>query len=448
VPPATRTLTEDRGTDWTRAALAASLGVALVAAVFALLFPNLWYGEHDVSDIVIYEQHAQAMAAGQQPYRDFPFEYPPLAAWLFSAPGHSDSYAAYTVWFSFGMFLFTLAVAAATAAAAAHLWPQGIKPYLAAILFAAAVAAVGTIVENRFDIAVALVITLALLLLARRQVVLAAAVLGAGFALKLTPAALLPLVLLLAPSLRRGLAAAAGFVLVAAAPFVPYVIMAPGGVWHLFTYHMQRPLQLESVLATPFLLGQLRDLVWVDVTTSFGSQGVDATGAATVASLSTWLTAAAVLAVYGLIARRRRLFLEQPQLLPLAALAVVLSTMVFAKVLSPQFFIWLLPLAALVTLEESLLGALTFATLLLTQINFPDKYWYLVYLEPNAIHWLAARNIVLVLTFGAALWRLARLRDPSEAGHLVLAPRRLAAYPGISGGKGDEPPAHRHGQGA
>ena len=58
-----------------------------------------------------------------------------------------------------------------------------------------AVAAVGAIVENRFDIAVALAITLAVLFLARKQVVLAAAVIGFGFALKLTPAVFLPLAL-------------------------------------------------------------------------------------------------------------------------------------------------------------------------------------------------------------------------------------------------------------
>jgi hypothetical protein len=424
-PSAGGTLSDVRGTDWTRAALAASLAVALVAAVFALLYPNLWYGEHDVSDIVIIQGHAQTMAAGQEPYRDFAFEYPPIAAWLFAAPGHSDSYAAFTTWFSFMMFLFALATAAVVAATAARLWPEGLKPYLTAILFAGALAAIGAIVYNRFDMAVALAGTLAMFFAARRQVVLAAAVLGAGFALKLTPAVLLPLVLLLAPSWRRGLAAAGSFVLVAAAPFIPYLIMAPAGVWHLFTYHMERPLQLESVLGTPFLLGQTMRLVWVDVITSFGSQGIAATGATTAASLSTWLTLAAVLAVYGLILRRRRLFVTRPQLLPLAFLAVVLSTMVFGKVLSPQFFIWLVPLAALVTLEEPLLGALTFGTLMLTQINFPGKYWFLVYLEPNAIHWLAARNALLVLTFGVALWRLARLRD-ARMGHLVRPPGRRA----------------------
>lgn len=423
---ASRPATPQQSAFWARALLAAGLGTALVAVVYALLYPGLWYGEHDVSDIVIYLGHAQSMASGHIPYRDFAFEYPPIAAWLFAVPGHTGSYESYLAWFSFTMFLFTVATAAAVAAAAARLWPEGIKPYLAAVLFAAGLAAVGTIVENRFDITVALVLALLIFFLARRQLVLAAAVLGAGFALKLTPAALLPLVLLLAPSWRRALRAAAVFLAVAAAPFIPYLAMSPSGVWHIFAYHLQRPLQLESVLATPFLIGQTMGLVWVDVTTSFGSQGIAATGSTAAAALSTWLTAAAVLTAYGLIVSRRRLLLERPQALPMAVLAVVLAMMTFAKVLSPQFFIWLLPLAALVTLEEPLAGGLTFAALLLTQIGFPAKYWGLVYLEADSIKWLALRNLALLAGFAVSLWRLIRLPSRYEEEARLLSARGVS----------------------
>jgi hypothetical protein len=399
--------------DWTRPVLAAALAVALVAVVYAVLFPNLRYGEHDISDVVIYQYDAQLMAAGQQPYRDFDFEYPPLAAYLFALPGHSASYADYTQWFSFVMFVLTALGGAAVAAAAARLWPDNLRPFLAAALYAAAVAAVGTIVENRFDIAVGLVEAVVILLLARRQVVAAAAVVGLGFALKLTPAVLLPLVLLLAPSVRRALWAGTAFLFTAATPFVPYLVLSPRGVWHIFAYHLARPLQIESVPATPFLVGKTLGWVWVDITTTFGSQAILATGAGAAAAAGTYLTAAALLLVLLLIARRRALLRAAPRYLPLAALSVVLALMTFGKVLSPQYLVWLVPLAALVVIEDVVLGALVFATLLLTQINFPAKYWGLVYLDPSSIHWLAVRNAALVVTLAVSVWRLARL--PGEA---------------------------------
>jgi hypothetical protein len=311
-------------------------------------------------------------------------------------------------------------------------WPKGPRPYFAAALFAAAVAAVGAIVENRFDIAVALVITLAVLCLARRRFLPATALLGIGFALKLTPAVLLPLVLLMTPTVRRAAAAVGVFIAAALAPFIPYLIMAPAGVWHIFAYHLQRPLQIESTLGTPFLLGKLFGLTWVDVGTSYGSQGIVARGAGLAASLSGLLTVAAVVLVYGLLLRRRRLLLETPRALPLAALSIILALMVFAKVLSPQFFIWLLPLAALAALEEPILGLLCFATLFLTQINFPGKYWGLVLLDPSSIKWLAARNIVLVLTFATAVWRLVRLPETLDA---TMQPPLQSGTPGWPGGQ-------------
>jgi hypothetical protein len=381
------------------------------------------------------------MAAGQLPYRDFAFEYPPLAAWLISLPGHSQSYADYTTWFSLIMFLLTAVTGAMVALTAARVWRSGWRPYAAAVLFAAAVAAVGTIVENRFDMAVALVIILAVFLLARRQVVLAAAVLGVGFALKLTPAVLLPLALILAPSVRRAAAAVSVFAVTAVAPFIPYLIMAPGGVWHIFAYHIQRPVQLESVIATPFLLGKVLGLGWVDVVTSYGSQGIVATGSVAAATASTLLTVAAVAAVYGLLLRRRRLLLSTAQALPLAALSLVLAMTAFSKVLSPQYFIWLLPVVALAALKEPLLGALSFVTLLLTQINFPAKYWALVYLEPSSINWLAARNIALVACFLVAVWRLIRLPAEPLRSAQMLTPavtpsgiRVLPAHGGVRPG--------------
>jgi hypothetical protein len=96
--------------------------------------------------------------------------------------------------------------------------------------------------------------------------------------------------------------------------------------------------------------------------------------------------------------------------------------MAFSKVLSPQYFIWLLPVVALATVTEPLLGALSFVTLLLTQINFPAKYWALVYLEPSSVKWLAARNIALVACFLLALWRLIRLPAEPDDGVKTLAP--------------------------
>ena len=80
-----------------------------------------WYYFFDVSDIGVYLDYAQKVAAGQRVYKDFSFEYPPLALPLFTLPPHGDP-AAYPNWFAAEMILLCSAAAALTGATAAALW--------------------------------------------------------------------------------------------------------------------------------------------------------------------------------------------------------------------------------------------------------------------------------------------------------------------------------------
>jgi len=393
---------------WWRAIPPAALSIALVTFVFALVFPNLWYGQYDVSDIGIYQELAAFMDEGLLPYRDFDLEYPPLATLLFAAPGHSDDFGLYLRWFSVEMYCIAAALVAIVVATAAALWPRDRRMWVVAVAAPLAIAAVGTIVENRFDLAVALALAGAVFCLTRRRPLLAAAILGLGFAVKLTPALLLPLVLIMAGSPKRIAGALATFSVTALLPFLPYLVMAPGGVLGLFTYHLERPLQIESVLGTPILLGRAFGSTRVDIVTSYGSQGIASSAAEAAATAGTVLMVAAVVGVTYLTWRKRALIATRPELLPVAALAFVLAGMAFGKVLSPQFLIWLVPLAPLVVVRDAWLGGLVFVVLLLTQIGFPGMYWDLVYLETPAIVLLAVRNTLLVAAFGLAVWRLAR----------------------------------------
>ena len=385
--------------------------------VFSLIYPNLWYGPHDISDITIYFSYAAKIASGLKPYKDFAIEYPPLAVPLFTVAGNGLDFATYQRWFSFEMFVFTLATAAAVVAAAAAIWRRGPRPFAAAASFALFTAAMGAIVENRFDIVVGLSIALCIWLLAVREYELAGLILGLGFAVKLTPAILLPVVLLLAGWNRRALWTLVLFGLAAILPFVPWLVVAPSGVEHSFLYHLDRPLQIESVLGTPLFVAHLVGRLWIDVGTSFGSQSIDARGAAFMAQLSGPLTLLALAATYALVARRRALLRAAPRHLPLAVFATACAFMVFGKVLSPQYFIWLLPAAALVLLDDIVVGLLALATVVLTQVEFPGLYWSLVYLEHKAILVLVIRDLLLLATFVAALvrlWRLAPAAQGSE----------------------------------
>jgi hypothetical protein len=391
---------------------ALGLQAVVFGGVFAVAFQRLWYGLWDISDITIYFEYAQdILAKGMTPYKVLPLEYPPLALPFITLPWPGADFALYRTLFSLEMIAVTLVTAVVVVRAAAAIWPRpSRRPLLAGVGFAGFVAAMGSIVMNRFDIVIALVVVATIWLIVRRQWEFAALVLGLGFAVKLTPAVLVPVLpILLGRPLRRWLWPATLFVAAATLPFVPWLITAPAGIWHVFTYHLDRPLQIESVLGTPLFVARGLGRLWIDVSTEYGSQAIVATGAGTMARLSGPLTAVALLTTYWFVARPRALLRAAPRHLPLAVLAVILAFMAFGKVLSPQFFIWILPVAALVILEDRLVGGLALATVLLTQIEFPALYWDLVYLKGAAWGIVVARNVLLLTTFGVALWRLWRL---------------------------------------
>lgn len=458
---------EPAAPSWLRILTVSAAAVAMVGLVYAVVFTHLWYGFHDISDVSVYFDFAGRMAQGFRPYVDFEVEYPPLAVPLFTIPGHTGDMIAYARWFSAEMMVVVGVAAIVVAITATSLWRDWARPLAAAAVFALSVAATGAIIANRYDATVALVLALCLLCLARRWWPWAALILGLGFALKLTPAILLPLVLVLAGRRRQMLPALAAFTLAALLPWVPYLAHGREGLKYVFTYHMERPLQVESALATPFWIGHLMNRVWVEVGSAYGSQFIATDGAGTaaldagvaltaialagfaflwkrratlhddllvvvggllgvlavfggglllasasaesVAGVSLWIAGAALLAVYALIWRRRQTLRDDPRLVPLAVLALILAFMTFGKVLSPQYFIWVLPVIALVAVERRALGALAIVVVLLTQIEFPAQYWPFIEMDRSAVALVVLRNLTLLAAFVVALVGLARL---------------------------------------
>jgi uncharacterized membrane protein len=214
------------------------------------------------------------------------------------------------------------------------------------------------------------------------------ALLGAAVAAKLWPLVLVPLALAWSVRRGRGWAALAGAAVVAAA-FLPFVVLAPHGVWASLRGQASRPLQIESLGAALFTtFGHPR------VISSHGSQNVAGHGA--VAALAACAQVAALLALWIAFARgpaTRERFLRY-------AAAAVCAFIAFGKVLSPQFLLWLIPLVPLVRGRRGVAAtALLTAALVLTQVWFPQRYWDYV----GSFHLagvVLARDLVLVALLG------------------------------------------------
>jgi len=409
-----------RGRDLALLLVAAAALQAIAWATLLALFSAglMGYGLHDLADTLLYHFYAASFALGRRPYADLAVEYPPLANLVFLLAPSGGSVAEYERWFSAAMMTATTAAAALTTAAAAAAWRSMGRAFAVAVAYAGLTLCAGALPLNRYDAVVALTLAAALLWLAVRRPLPAAVSLGLGFALKLTPALLLPLTLSVRDSGRTRALALAGFLLAAALPFVPFLLDDGAGAAIPFTYHSRRPLQLESVLGSPWVAGALTGRARPRVVHAYGSQNFAGGGPDAVAAASPWLLTLGTAGVYALVWRRRRTLSATPGLLPTAALAVLLVAVCLSKVLSPQFLIWTFPVVALCVAQPLRLArvaaAATALATLLTQFEFPARYWDLVDLQSGPLALLLARNATLVVAAVLAVIAVARLRPPES----------------------------------
>jgi hypothetical protein len=377
----------------------AALGVAAACLFLGswTLLHQLWY--HSAGEIVDtpgYETYADAIASGKVPYRDFEVEYPPgallpmLAPKLTAAHGDFGAYGhSFEKWMAGAGVLMTLLAAVALAAVN----PSLPRAAVAMLLVGASPLLLGNVMLSRFDLWVAALTVGAVAALLWEREATSAVVLGAAIATKLFPAVLAPIGLVWIwrrSGAREALAWAALVTATCAAVFLPFLAVAPGGVWHSITVQLDRPLQIESLGAQVLIVVHLLFGTTLHVFSTM-SQNVSGPGTHAVAIVSGIAQAAALVAIWLLYARGPR---TRERLVVYAAAAVT-AFVAFGKVLSPQFLVWLLPVVPLV--RSRLAQVLLVTALVLTQIEFPARYWQLATeLRPSIVAVVLARDLVLV----------------------------------------------------
>jgi glycosyl transferase family 87 len=391
-----------------RAVIAGGLALAVLLGAWTALHRG-FYRKSQIIDTPIYQHYGDAIASGQLPYRDFGLEYPPGALPVFAIPsvmrsqdgdlrGYRSGFEAEMLACGALALLFMLSVLLRFDARPARLAP--------ALLFAAAAPLLlGSVVLSRFDLWPAALTAGALAALVSDRNRLGLGALGLAFATKLYPAALLPLAVAWVwrrAGRREAAIGLASFGAVALAVFLPFVALAPHGVWDALTRQTERPLQIESLGAGVLLaLHQMAGL-GLTMRSSYGSQNLAGAGPDALAAVQTAVQLAVLVAIWVWFARGpadRERFVR-------AAAAVVCAFVAFGKVLSPQFLIWLIPLVPLVRGRRGLAAAgLLGAALVLTQLWFPYRYWELALEFAAFPSWLVlARDLVLVTLLVVLVW--------------------------------------------
>jgi Glycosyltransferase family 87 len=374
----------------------AAAGVA--AVLFGISFYALvsWLEQGQLSDVPVYVHYAGLVRGGSVPYRDFAFEYPPAALPPMLLPTYMGW--SYATSFAVLMGLCGAGCIAAAACALRSVDADATRTWAALLAIGVSPLVLGSVFDTRFDLWPTLLAIAAAAAAVRERPALSGGLLGLGFAAKLWPAVLLPIV---AVHLwrRRGQHAAviavAVFLLVAAACFLPFAVLAPDGLHAMFSDQLGRPLQVESLGAGVLMAAEHLGLRPLATINSHGAQALSGRGAGLAADLSTVLEIAAVVAVWALYALRRR---TDGEGLLLAAAAAVTALVAFDKVLSPQYLIWLPAFVFIVRGGWGVVaGALLLLALGLTQTWFPWHYWSLALDHASPWSWyLLARDLALV----------------------------------------------------
>ena len=273
----------------------------------------------------------------------------------------------------------------------------------------------GPITLGRIDAITVPVAVVAVMLIARHPK-WGGALLAVGAWIKVWPAGVLLAALIALRERGAVVAAAVGTSMVVVAAG-----LALGGASALLTPITEqtgRGLQVEAPISTVWL--------WAAAAGEWGArvyydQGiltwqVDGDGSAQAAALMTPLLAlvVAVIAALGLIAVRRGV--DDVQLFPVLALALVMALITANKVGSPQFATWIaVPVVLGLAWQRwggvsfGVPAALALVIAALTQVVYPVLYGNLLALETGMLVVLTARNLLSVVLLGWAVARLVAL---------------------------------------
>ncbi len=428
------------------------------------------------TDLGILMGYGTRINAGELPFRDFQPEYPPLALLYATIPSafrvRSSSYPSVfrevtcavdcAVWLA--LLSFHLPVFGRRRV------EQGTEriPSCAGIsqclMYIVGTTALGPLIYDRIDLVLGGMLALATIAMLRGREILFKLAIGTGIAFKLIPLVLVPMILareLRTPRVSGPYAAGgarrairrrryAGMLRTVLLLALPSVISFGGlallGGYHLeklFAFHAERPIQIESGPASIEMVAMMFGAPG-RVTFSYGGVNLEAPYAKWLVGGSSALLVAICIGSTFVVLRSKRATADiHPSPGPMAPsvreneqcallmVAVLAGAMAVSKVLSPQYFLFLLPVLVLLPVPRDRMAAVANWVLIaviycLTGLIFP--WWYfgrLIPLEPAAEFALILRNELLVVLAISLAWRAwARGRGAGDLGpgKAALAP--------------------------
>lgn len=360
-------------------------------------------------DIKLYKRVIDSIHSGELPYQDFEFEYPPYAILWFIVPGLFSSARGFQV--AFGIEVLVIDALLKLALIRLALEEKSKRLFFPVIAFAFATAANNHFYLQRFDLIPAAISFAMLIAFYRKQYYLSGALLAFGFGCKLYPILFAPPLLIIAwknGGLRQFIA---GF-LVLIAPLILLGFVTPW--WQFMAFHTGRGLQCESIYASILWLGKLFgvfDLKWV-----FIKAWVEVTGPAATAVLPyakiIFVATTFISVIYACVISYKNQQWTLPNLARLLLIPLC-AFVCFNIVLSPQYLIWIIALAAVAALDGRLHNVILITiAAVITPIIYPGfNYGSGLQIVETVI--LVLRNLMLIIAWIGFIFELRQARDSS-----------------------------------
>ncbi len=424
--------------------LAAHPAAPWTAYLLSRLILLFGYEEY-LSDVRRYaEWAARAWGRGEHAYADFFFPYPPLALALVYLPrlGGAD-YASYRSLFRLEMLLLDLAcLILVVRIAGSRMGLDRARRGRAVFLYSVLALPLGHLIYDRLDLAIAACL-LAVLLHAPSARFVAeqeargrsgrpivaelpgALWSGAGILVKIVPLFWLPWLWVFSWLGRRRVRASDFLASLmiglgpAAAVLLGWNAWVDGALVESLEAHVRRGIQIESIWASPLWIASIASdaggpaLEFACEAHHFSGEVVPRAYMIVARLLGFALIAAFILALWALLKSRRPLDTSGDggwSMYFQAGVALVLLLLATQPLLSPQFFVWLLPVLCLYLAagarwwEHGLVG-LIYA---LTWVEFDMGYRALLRGDAVIVSALAARNVLLVGFAAWSVWALLR----------------------------------------
>jgi len=247
-------------------------------------------------------------------------------------------------------------------------------------------------VVDRYDIFPVVITLISFYCFTTKRYAWAFALLSIATLTKLYPAVLFPIYLipfLMDKKWMDALKGTAVFVITALAVVIPVVLVEPDMITHFLEYHADRPLHIESTAASfiyPFAMLGMTDVWIIEAKYSFGSDNLLGAWPDAVAPLLSPLMVMLIVISYVMFAHLYKKNENQEErniLLGIAILIVLMIFMIFGKVFSSQYLMWIIPpivfmfMTSISEKEKKAILIMTILVILVTQLNFAYNIGYL-----------------------------------------------------------------------